>query len=103
MAKKRLNSLGKRPTENPEVREKYWEKIKAMLDEEHAILVTDQNLEAVKGRSYYISHHNIASEKCLIVMDCTATNQGFPQILCSYQAQTTFSLLGVFFIFAFIL
>ena len=77
MTKARLSSLGKRLQSNPEVKEKYRQKINTMLKERHVTKVSDPSDCAVLGKTFYISHHNIASKKLRIVMDCAAPFRKF--------------------------
>ena len=75
MAKARLNSLGKRLQSNPEVKKNYRQKVHTMLKEGHVTEVSDPSDSAVLGKTFYIPHHNIASKKFRVVMDCAAPFQ----------------------------
>ena len=102
MAKGWLDSLGKRLKANPKVKEKYRDKVNAMLKEGHAVEVHDRSLGAVPGRTFYIPHHNIASSKFRIVMDCAATYKGVSLNSVLLQGPDNFnSLLGVLLRFRF--
>ena len=47
-----------------------------MLKEGHVTEVSDPSDSAVLGKTFYIPHHNIASKKFRVVMDCAAPFQG---------------------------
>ena len=102
MAKARLNSLGKRLQSNPEVKENYRQKVDTMLKEGHVTEVSDPSDSAVLGKTFYIPHHNIASKKFRVVIDCAAPFQGVSLNSVLLQGPDNLSsLLGVLFRFRF--
>ena len=74
-----------------------------MLDEGHAVEISDRRVGAVPGRTFYIPHYNVAnSNKFRVEMDCAAAYQGVSLNSVLLQGPDNFnSLLGVLFRFRF--
>ncbi|XP_064621732.1 uncharacterized protein LOC135484315 [Lineus longissimus] len=80
MAKKRLESLGRRFQKDATLHERYNTEFKTLLEEGYAELVPDEEISRKDGMVWYLPHHPVLNpkkpEKTRIVFDCAAKHRG---------------------------
>ena len=77
LAEQRLMGLRRRLLRNPNLRERYREEMKRLVEEGHAEKVPPLELNNAPGMTWYLPHHPVVSPskpgKVRIVFDCAAT------------------------------
>ena len=80
MAQKRLNSLGRRLSQNEDLRTKYQQEMNKMIEKGFVEKVPLDEIDGPPGSTWYIPHHNVFNpkkpEKFRIVFDCAAQFAG---------------------------
>ena len=100
MAEKRVESLRRRLNKDDDLRERYTKEIKKLLTKGYAEQFSEQQLQRVDGRVWYLPHQPVVNPKkpgkCRIVNDGGAKYCGYSLNDCVMQGpDLTNSLVGV--------
>ena len=80
MAQKRLQSLGRRLSRDPELHQRYKAGIDDLIQKGYAEQVPEDEVESSSGWTWYLPHHNVINpnkpDKLRIVFDCAAEYAG---------------------------